>query len=103
MCQTLDTVCQTDGQVTTLAVRSDPVMVDGADAGAHFNWSYALALDERGRLLVSELVKVDTLWVVEASLVAPLWMGPVEESVEGSEMVIHDKTQDAIADPHTGV
>jgi hypothetical protein len=41
-----------------------------------------LALDERGRLLVSEHGRVDTLRVVEASLVAPLWMGQVEEDEE---------------------
>jgi len=38
-----------------------------------------VALHERGRLLVIELSRVDTLRVVEASLAPPLWMGPAEE------------------------
>jgi len=36
--------------------------------------------DERGRLLVTEEGRVDTLRMVEASLAPPLWMGPVEEA-----------------------
>jgi hypothetical protein len=70
-----------DGQVTTLAGSSEPGTADGAGAVARFNQPYRLAIDERGRLLVSEVGRPDSLRVVEASLVAPLWMGPVEEAV----------------------
>ena len=44
-----------DGQVTTLAGSSDPGTTDDVGAGARFNQTYTLVLDERGRLLVSEL------------------------------------------------
>ncbi len=80
------------GKVTTLAGSSEPGTVDGAGAGARFDQTYALALDERGRLLVSERAREDILRVVEASLVAPLWMGPVEEAVEGPETAMRGKT-----------
>jgi len=40
-----------------------------------FSWPQSLALDERGRLLVTEGRK-DILRVVEASLAPPLWMEP---------------------------
>jgi hypothetical protein len=78
-----------DGQVTTLAGSAEPGTVDGADTDAHFNRTYVLALDERGRL-VSELGRKDTFRVVEASLVAPLWMGPVEETVKDAEAAMRD-------------
>jgi hypothetical protein len=64
------------GQVTTLAGSSDPGTSDGAGAVARFNKPFKLALDERGRLLVAEMGRKDTLRVVEASLAPPLWMGP---------------------------
>ncbi len=69
------------GQVTTLADSSEPGTADGAGAVARFNKPFTLALDERGRLLVSEDSREDTLRVVEVSLAPPLWMGPVEEAV----------------------
>jgi hypothetical protein len=60
------------GQVTTITDRSEPDPADGADVVARFNGSYRLALDEHGRLLVSEFADgyhgEDTLRVVEASL-----------------------------------
>ncbi len=68
------------GQVTTLAGSSEPGTADGA--GARFKNPMRLALDERGRLLVAEVGRKDTLRVVEASLTPPLWMGPVEEAAE---------------------
>ena len=73
------------GQVTTLAGSSEPGTADGAGAVARFNEPCRLALDERGRLLVTEWGRKDTLRVVEASLAPPLWMGPVEEAAEDSE------------------
>ena len=76
------------GQVTTLAGSCKPGKADGSGAVARFNEPYALALDERGRLLVTELGRKDTLRVVEASLAPPLWMGPVEEDAEDSEAVM---------------
>ena len=69
------------GQVTTLAGSSEPGTADGAGAVARFKKPNRLAIDERGRLLVSEFGREASLRVVEASLVAPLWMGPVEEAV----------------------
>jgi hypothetical protein len=68
-------------QVTTLAGGSEAGTADGAGAGARFKKPYALALDERGRLLVAE-DRVDTLRVVEASLAPPAWMGPVDAAVQ---------------------
>ena len=65
-------------QVTTLAGGSDAGTADGAGAGARFKKPYAMALEERGRLLVAELGREDTLRVVDASLAPPAWMGPVE-------------------------
>ena len=50
--------------------------------GARFIKPSALALDERGRLLVLEMGREDIMRVVEASLAPPLWMGPVEEAAE---------------------
>jgi len=50
-------------QVTTLAGGSDAGTADGAGAGARFKKPYAMALDERGRLLVAELGREDTLRV----------------------------------------
>ena len=63
-------------QVTTLAGSSEAGTADGTGAGARFECPYRVALDERGRLLVAEEGKVDTLRVVEASQAPPLWMGP---------------------------
>ncbi len=83
--------------MTTLAGSSEPGRADGAGAGARFNRPDMLALDGRGRLLVSELARSDKLRVVEASLVAPLWMGPVEEAVEDAEAAMRGKAQAAIA------
>jgi sugar lactone lactonase YvrE len=68
------------GHVTTLAGSSEAGTSDGAGAGVRFNKPKTLALDERGRLLVTEFGREDSLRV-EASLAAPLWMGPVEEAV----------------------
>ena len=70
------------GQVTTLAGSSERGTADGAGAVSRFKHPHSLALDERGRLLVAELGREDTLRVVEASLAPPLWMGPVEEAAE---------------------
>ncbi len=67
--------------MTTLAGSSEPGTADGAGAVARFKFPTRLALDERGRLLVAELDRSDTLRVVEASLAPPLWMGPLEEAV----------------------
>jgi hypothetical protein len=61
--------------VTTLAGGSE---ADGAGPGARFTKPCRLALDERGRLLVVEKGRADTLRVVEASLAPPAWMGPVD-------------------------
>ena len=41
--------------------------------------TFELALDERGRLLVAEDDRADTLRVVEASLAPPAWMEAVAE------------------------
>jgi hypothetical protein len=41
-----------------------------------------LALDERGRLIVSEYDRWHTLRVVDASLAPPAWMGPVDAAQE---------------------
>ena len=49
------------GQVTTLAGSSEPGTADGAGAVARFNQPYSVALDERGRLLVAERGREDTL------------------------------------------
>jgi len=72
-------------QVTTLAGGSEAGTADGAGAGARFKKPYALALDERGRLLVAE-DRVDTLRVVEASLAPPAWMGPVDAAVQAVQV-----------------
>ena len=66
------------GQVTTLAGGSEAGAADGAGAGARSHHPFALALDERGRLLVGEADRADTLRVVEASLAPPAWMGPAD-------------------------
>ena len=66
----------TGRHVTTPAGGSEAGTADGAGAGARFEHPFGLALDERGRLLVAEDGRADTLRVVEASL-APPWMGPV--------------------------
>lgn len=69
-------------QVTTLAGGSEAGTADGAGAGARFNHPWRLALDERGRLLVVEFDREDTLRVVEASLAPPAWMGPLNEAAQ---------------------
>jgi hypothetical protein len=69
-------------QVTTLAGGSEAGTADGDGAGARFKNPWRLALDERGRLLVAELCRADTLRVVDASLVPPVWMGPVDALAE---------------------
>ena len=75
-------------QVTTLAGSSEAGTADGTGAGACFDEPRRVALDERGRLLVAEVGRSNTLRVVEASLAPPLWMGPVEEA----EAVLHDES-----------
>ena len=80
------------GQVTTLAVSSKSVTADGAGTVACFNGPNRLALDERGSVLVAEFGgcegRKDTLRVVEASLAPSLWMGPVEEVVQDSKVLM---------------
>jgi hypothetical protein len=49
------------GQVTTLAGISELGTTDGAGVGVSFKNPIVLALDERGRLLVVEFVRDDTL------------------------------------------
>jgi len=88
------------GQVTTLAGGSEAGAADGAGAGARFNQPIRLALDERGRVLVVEVDRADTLRVVEAGLAPPAWMGPVaaaaaeaqaqKEKVEQMEQVLEN-------------
>jgi hypothetical protein len=89
------------GQVTTLTGSSEPGTADGAGAVARFNGPHKLALDERGRVLVAEWAggggRKDTLRGLEASLASPLWMGPVEEAAEDSEVAIPTKTQTKLA------
>jgi DNA-binding beta-propeller fold protein YncE len=53
--------------------------VDGEGASVRFDRPYALALDERGRLLVAERENTNFLRVVKSSLLAPsrLAIGPV--------------------------
>jgi hypothetical protein len=72
-------------QVTTLAGGSEAGTADGAGAGARFKLPVALALDERGRLLVADYDRADTLRVVDASLAPPAWMGPVDAAAEAHE------------------
>jgi hypothetical protein len=67
----------TGRHVMTLAGGSEAGTADGEGAGARFKQPRRLALDERGRLLVTDLGREDTLRVVEASLAPPPWMGPV--------------------------
>jgi hypothetical protein len=74
----------TGRHVTTLAGSSEAGTADGDGAGARFNKPFRLALDERGRLLVSERGRADTLRVVEASLAPPPWMGPVAAAAEAA-------------------
>jgi hypothetical protein len=78
-------LCRLTGRhVTTLAGGSEAGTADGAGPGARFTDPYRLALDERGRLLVAEYGREDTLRVVEASLAPPPWMGPVVAAVEAA-------------------
>ncbi len=76
----------TGRHVTTLAGGSEAGTADGAGAGAHFQQPYRLALDERGRLLVTELGRTDTMRVVEASLAPPPWMGPVNAAARAQAL-----------------
>jgi DNA-binding beta-propeller fold protein YncE len=69
-------------QVTTLAGGSEAGTADGAGVGARFVAPLTLALDERGRLLVTEFGRRDSLRVVEAGLAPPAWMGPLNEKEE---------------------
>jgi DNA-binding beta-propeller fold protein YncE len=69
-------------QVATLAGGSEAGTADGVGAGARFNQPCQLALDERGRLLVGEIGREDTLRVVDASLAPPAWMGPMDAAAE---------------------
>ena len=65
----------------------------GGGAGARFMQLFWVCLDVRGRVLVSENGKADTIRVVEASLAPPAWMGPVEEQVAPQ----HDEEKAAMA------
>jgi hypothetical protein len=67
----------TGRRVATLAGGSEAGTADGDGAVARFTKPWQLALDERGRLLVTDLGREDTLREVEASLAPPPWMGPV--------------------------
>jgi uncharacterized membrane protein YgcG len=78
-------------QVTTLAGGSKAGTADGAGAGARFKTPWRLALDERGRLLVAECGRVDTLRVVDASLAPPAWMGPVDAAAEAAAQAQEEK------------
>lgn len=69
-------------QVTTLAGGFEAGSADGAGTRARFNMPKRLALDECGRLLVSEDSQEDTLRVVEAGLASPAWMGPLNEAAQ---------------------
>jgi hypothetical protein len=62
-------------QVTTLASLRDPTTPGGGGVVTIFR----LALDEHGRLLVVKSDREDTLWVVDASLAPPVWMGPAAD------------------------
>jgi hypothetical protein len=79
----------TGRHVTTLAGGSEAGTADGDGAGARFKQPWGLALDERGRLLVSEVGRADTLREVEASLAPPPWMGPVDQALCVSERTIN--------------
>jgi DNA-binding beta-propeller fold protein YncE len=70
-----------EGQVTTLVGSSESGTTDGAGASVRFDRPIRLALDERGRILVVEAAREDTVRVVEAlpPLAPPRWMGPAEE------------------------
>jgi hypothetical protein len=80
-----------DGRVTTLAGSSEAGSLDGAGAAARFARPLKLALDERGRLLVTEMCcQQDQVRVVEASLVPPLCMGSLDEAVEEALAALED-------------
>jgi hypothetical protein len=72
-------------QVTTLAGGPEAGTADGAGAGARFHYPIAMALDERGRLLVGECDRADTLRVVDAWLAPPACMGTVEAAAPDEE------------------
>jgi hypothetical protein len=78
-------------QVTTLAGGSEAGTADGAGAGARFKQPFRLALDERGRLLVAELGRADSLRVVDASLAPPAWMGPVDAAEAAAAQAQEEK------------
>jgi hypothetical protein len=77
-------------QVTTLAGGSEVGTADGSGAGARFQHPWRLALDERGRLLVGELGRAETLRVVDASLALPARMCPVDAAAEAHEELVGD-------------
>jgi DNA-binding beta-propeller fold protein YncE len=83
-------------QVTTLAGSPEAGTADGAGAGARFKPPSRLALDERGRLLVSECGRVDSLRVVDTSLAPPVWMGPVDALAEAAP---NEEKREALARP----
>jgi hypothetical protein len=58
-------------RVTTLAGSSEAGKVDGEGARSRFNLPFALALDERGRLLVAEINNDNCLRVGEVPLAPP--------------------------------
>ena len=58
---------------------SESGTTDGVGASVRFDRPIRLALDERGRILVVEAAREDTVRVVEARLAPPRWMGPAEE------------------------
>jgi sugar lactone lactonase YvrE len=78
-------------QVTTLAGGSEAGTADGVGAGTRFKQPFRLALDERGRLLVAEFGRVDSLRVVDASLAPPAWMGPVDAAEAAAAQAQEEK------------
>ena len=52
-----------------------------------------MKLEDRGRLLVAEDGRADTLRVVEASLAPPAWMGPVDAAAEAAAEAHEEKAQ----------
>ena len=59
-------------QATTLAGGAEAGTADGVGPQARFRAPWRLALDPRGRLLVSEFDREDSLRIVEAGLSAPV-------------------------------
>ena len=79
-------------QVTMLAGGSVAGTADGAGTGARFEKPCALALDERGRLLVAEHSRAGTLRVVDA-LAPPAWMGLVDAAAEAAAEAHEEKAK----------